>query len=891
MPKATYNLAREAKWALPCPVVLLALLTGAVAPATCRIAPGTVSVTTTSVPQATTFSMPIGNNRSNLDQLTISTFRNFNYPKVRFENDAWYVSTAFNHNRWLNWGYNSEPSPATEDVNCNDQTFDSSLYSCRGDYHPGEDWNSTASSDADARTPIYAVADGVVLYKGKYYGNTVIIVHRLPVREPNGTVSVNYITSLYAHMDSPSTLNKGDRVTPNTKIGEIGKDATSFYHLHFELRGQSMLDAQSLSSGEICLAHEPGMWPAVNQAGSDHGRSFIASNYLSPSDFIKNHAPQSQISRTFLMTAGLISQTTCNVPQASATFPIGSDRIYLWFSVSGLSIGDRLSDRWTAGDGSLYKTANWNPVTTSSSCYWSWIEPEKDNIPASKAGDWTASLLRNGTRLFTASFRLVDASREPPSYSTEGAVEPWTYTPGLSPGGWTSLYGDYFSLQREEWKPVSGQPLQTTLSGVSVVINGIRSVLSYVSDKLVNFLVPDLPDGDATMVVERDGVPGTPVSIRIKKMHPAIYSLPITGTQLVRYYVTAAAAGTAELIGTRQADARVGRGARPGELVDLYVIGLGRTTGEFPTDRLFGGAFPVSEPVDVVLGQRRITPDFVGLTALGLYLVRIRIPQDISPQNAPIYLISNEIRSAENVYLTIDAPLPQVTLSRLDISPSSVAGGQSATGQVLLSSAAPTGGLDVQLSSSNAAVRPLATVRVPAGQQSASFTITTTIVSATVTATVTATLNGVQRSATLTVQGPANPFRNYEITIRTTFSLDGNQVSPRVVSGLTLPDLAEVSTYAPGFFDPNSRIVLLAYFNQPSYSANSVTYRAWQGNYGNLNPGSPGSGSIISGSLMLTAQSPNVGTVVTGNLRFATSSRSFNIDFTGTIASSQRVFD
>ena len=135
---------------------------------------------------------------------------------------------------------------------------------------------------------------------------------------------------------------------------------------------------------------------------------------------------------------------------------------------------------------------------------------------------------------------------------------------------------------------------------------------------------------------------------------------------------------------------------------------------------------------------------------------------------------------------------------------------------------------------------------------------------------------------------PVYPFRDYEITIKPTLTIDGNQVSPRIMTSYPLADNAEVNTTGVAY-DPSSKIILMAYFDKASYTATSVTYEAWQGYYTNLNPGTPGSGSIVSGTLTLTAASPNVGTTVTGNLQFATASRSFNVNFTTTITSSQRI--
>jgi uncharacterized protein (TIGR03437 family) len=247
------------------------------------------------------------------------------------------------------------------------------------------------------------------------------------------------------------------------------------------------------------------------------------------------------------------------------------------------------------------------------------------------------------------------ASPPPPWFAAGAVVDPWTYQAGLSPGGWATITGLRLSATTAVWNPIEGQPIATTLGGVTVRINGTPAVLSYVSETLVNILAPaGLPEGTATIVVERDGVASAPVTVQVKRMHPAIYSLPLREAEGEKWYVTAALAGTSRLVGTRRADARVQRGARPGEWIDLYVVGLGRTVGDPPAGSFFRGAFPVAGPVEVALGEEPLTPAFAGLISPGLYSVRIRIPEDFPARDAPIRVVSGEISSAAGVYLTVE---------------------------------------------------------------------------------------------------------------------------------------------------------------------------------------------------------------------------------------------
>ncbi len=108
--------------------------------------------------------------------------------------------------------------------------------------------------------------------------------------------------------------------------------------------------------------------------------------------------------------------------------------------------------------------------------------------------------------------------------------------------------------------------------------------------------------------------------------------------------------------------------------------------------------------------------------------------------------------------LTVNPPGSSTsTLTNLSVSPTSVTGGSSAQGAVVLSAAA-TAATTVALSSGNQSVAAVpASVTVPAGSQSAVFAISTSSVTASTPVTISATLNAVTKTATLTVTPPSPP--------------------------------------------------------------------------------------------------------------------------------------
>ena len=101
---------------------------------------------------------------------------------------------------------------------------------------------------------------------------------------------------------------------------------------------------------------------------------------------------------------------------------------------------------------------------------------------------------------------------------------------------------------------------------------------------------------------------------------------------------------------------------------------------------------------------------------------------------------------------------PPPGVGSIDINPTTIVGGNSSSGTVVLSTGAPFGGALINLSSSNPSVASVpATVTAPANSFVGSFAIATSPVAANTTVTITASYNGTSRSGTLTVTPAGAP--------------------------------------------------------------------------------------------------------------------------------------
>jgi uncharacterized protein (TIGR03437 family) len=201
-----------------------------------------------------------------------------------------------------------------------------------------------------------------------------------------------------------------------------------------------------------------------------------------------------------------------------------------------------------------------------------------------------------------------------------GVVNSASYGPAIAAGGFASIFGG--SLAAGEVAQPATSNFPTTLANVLVTVNGILARLSYVSDGLINFVVPgNISPGPAQLLVQTPLGISAPVTIQIAAHGPGVFFIPPTNAGAVLI--------AGPYILTQQ------QPAKAGDYLAIFCTGLGAnpvasvTIGGVPVPVTYAGTtvIPGLEQVNVLLpaglphGQQDLVLTVNGITANSVHVI------------------------------------------------------------------------------------------------------------------------------------------------------------------------------------------------------------------------------------------------------------------------------
>jgi len=203
----------------------------------------------------------------------------------------------------------------------------------------------------------------------------------------------------------------------------------------------------------------------------------------------------------------------------------------------------------------------------------------------------------------------------------------------LAPGALIQITGQYLAGQTVNATTV---PLPQSLAGTSVIVGGLPAPVSMVSPGQVNAQVPfELPPGQPyQVIVNANNALTTPQSFQAGAASPGLSVLPSGYVQAGHQNGTAV---------TEAAP------AKPGEIVSIYLVGMGATTIPVASgDPGPGAPFATTQTNPAVtINKESATISFSGLIPglVGVYQVNVQVPADAPNGDLVLNLAQNAFAS------------------------------------------------------------------------------------------------------------------------------------------------------------------------------------------------------------------------------------------------------
>jgi uncharacterized protein (TIGR03437 family) len=233
---------------------------------------------------------------------------------------------------------------------------------------------------------------------------------------------------------------------------------------------------------------------------------------------------------------------------------------------------------------------------------------------------------------------------------------------GVESGSWVSIYGSGLATTTRSWQAsdFSGHNLPTTIDGVTVLIDGKKAAIAYVSPTQLNVQAPADTASGSVPVQVTSALGTASGTTTLQSYAPGLFSQG-------KYAAARHSDGTMIAPAGYFGSSATSRPAVPGENVELFATGLGPTTPAVTP----GQTVPAPEPVSnltllsVTIGGVAAKVSYAGIVAPGEYQMNVVVPalQDgdqpitvsingVSAQSGVLFSVLNSVTGTVSVSLT-----------------------------------------------------------------------------------------------------------------------------------------------------------------------------------------------------------------------------------------------
>ena len=223
-----------------------------------------------------------------------------------------------------------------------------------------------------------------------------------------------------------------------------------------------------------------------------------------------------------------------------------------------------------------------------------------------------------------------------------------SFQAGFASATWVSIFGTNLSQTTRTWQDsdfVNGL-LPTSLSGVSVTINGLPAYVEYISPTQVNVLAPDDAAVGAVQV-QVTTAQGKSNSFTAQKQQFAPGFFTIGGNYVAAQHADYSYVGKPGLLAGATTQP-----AKPGETILIYGTGFGPTNPPLPSAQLVTTPAVLANSVQFTIGGVAAPVDYAGLVGAGLYQFNVTVP-NVPGGDAAVVAKIGGVQTQTGVLITV----------------------------------------------------------------------------------------------------------------------------------------------------------------------------------------------------------------------------------------------
>lgn len=299
--------------------------------------------------------------------------------------------------------------------------------------------------------------------------------------------------------------------------------------------------------------------------------------------------------------------------------------------------------------------------TASTSATWVGLSAASGTAPATLSVSVNPANLAAGSYPASVQITSVGATGSPVSVSVTLAIQaapPAVNITAVADGAsfqsdfasatWVSIFGTNLSQTTRGWQASDfvGALLPTSLSGVSVTINGLPAYVEYISPTQINVLAPD----DSTLgpvQVQVTAPEGTSNSFTAQKQQLALAFFTIGGGYIAALHANYTLVGKPNLL-----PGVVTQPAKPGEIILVYATGFGPTNPPAPSAQLVATPAMLANSVQVTIGGAGASVGYAGLVEAGLYQLNVTVP-NVPDGDAVVLAQIGNVQTQAGVLITV----------------------------------------------------------------------------------------------------------------------------------------------------------------------------------------------------------------------------------------------